>query len=148
MTCPVNISSLHAATGSSTRTPLRVPFLRCHPSPPLFLCFCFLRVEGSHVSDRRRVRGVPSSLCPFSSFFLLLAAPLLSGSVELLSLFLPILLLLPVPVPCALQLTLLLCIACAPCCSCILTRDHRADMTQWVGRGWVRYLAHKRERGP
>ena len=70
MTCPVNIYSLHAATGSSTRTPLRVPLsaLPSLPTPSPFVVV-FLRVEGSHVSDRRRVRGVPSSLCPFSSFF-------------------------------------------------------------------------------
>ena len=37
------------------------------PTPFLFVGL-FLRVEDSHTSDRRRVRGVPSSLCPFSSF--------------------------------------------------------------------------------
>ena len=50
--------------------PYGSPFFALPPFPtPSPFVGLFLRVEGSHVSDRRRVRGVPSSLCPFSSFF-------------------------------------------------------------------------------
>jgi hypothetical protein len=79
-----------------------------HPSPFVGL---FLSVEGSHVSDRRRVRGVPSFLFLFSSFFppflSCFAAPTLSGSGVLRPFIFLLLLLLPSLVPCALELTLL-----------------------------------------
>ena len=150
MTCPVNISSLHAATGSSTRTPLRVPFLRCHPSPPLSLCCCF--AEGGELP-----RLWPQT-CQGRTLL----------SLSLLSFFPPSLLLL-----CCLDL-----LSFYPCSSlffsCCLCRcpvlfnwlsffalpvplvvpaywqgiTARTWRNGWVGGWGPRYLAHKRERGP
>ena len=113
MNCPVTIHSLLAAIHWFKRPhPHCDPFLRCHT--PLF---CFKSLEGSHVSDRRRVRGVPSSLfslsfsCPPPLLLVCFPAGLLFLFLSLPPL---VLLVLSVPVPFTFELLLSLVLLPVP----------------------------------
>jgi hypothetical protein len=128
MTCPVHIHPLLAAIHWFKRPhPHGDPSLRCHPPPPLFNFGWFRRVEGSHASGRRRVRGVPSSLWPFSPLSpLCFGSLLLSRSFVILALLPLFLLVLPLPVLLALQLTLCGFPACASRCPYLPTYQQRS----------------------